>query len=332
MIYSLDTDVKVLSVVFSSLFSDTKLIINSQKINHTYFYPGKLVEFMEVGFAGGQRENYREATYLHAKSLLTTYIAFGVDQNPGFHQVSHSLGLETWEEMSRNKILRTEDDYLELILNTYERREPLLSKLFFTQEEARSAGISGWHTQVRSVIKARRAVENETVPLLTVLQYQIKRAFHLADTWINPDSEADPLESGWELSEGIFSPILQDKTDEKYIIPNEILKGCSCKKKCSDSRRCGCYKSPYRSGCSPITCKNCSCHSVNLQLDHLTIHDVGKRTGDTSTEMEVDSDIDQEEEDEEDEEEDEEEEEEDESDWETNDMDDLDILPVDILD
>ena len=128
------------------------------------------------------------------------------------------------------------------------------------------------------------------------------------------------LQCGWELSEGNFCPVLQDKTDDHYIIPIDILKGCSFKKKCPASRRCGCYKSPHRGGCSAISCKNCSCYSVSLQLDHLHIEDVvmpDTEDDDTQTEMEVDNA--------------EAEEEEEESDWETDDLDD-DILPVDIGD
>ena len=79
---------------------------------------------------------------MQAKSFLTAYVLYGVDQNPGFHQISHSLGLQTWDEMSKRKVLRTEEDFLELILNTYEGREPGLKKMFFTPAEARGVGIS----------------------------------------------------------------------------------------------------------------------------------------------------------------------------------------------
>ena len=221
-----------------------------------------------------------------------------------------------------------------LILNTIESRECLLSKLFFTPEEARSAGITAWHSQVRSVIKARRAVENETVPIMTVLKFQIKRALYLTELWINPASEMDPLENGWELSEGKFCPILQDPTDEYFIIPTEILKGCSCKKKCSESRRCSCYKSPHRGGCSAISCKNCSCNNVSLGLDHLHIFDVvmDDEDGDTQSEEEMDGmEVDGNESDTEEENIDLEEQQSDSDDWGSDTQDD-DILPVNIAD
>ena len=49
-IFSLDTDVKILSVVFSALFPDIKFIIKSQRSNHTYFYPGKFIDYMQQNF------------------------------------------------------------------------------------------------------------------------------------------------------------------------------------------------------------------------------------------------------------------------------------------
>ena len=137
MIYSLDNDVNILSVVLSCLFRHVRLIVKSQRSSHTFFFPERFVVYMEQTLASGDIYlSHDQVIYEHAKSLLTTYILFGVDQNPGFQQISHSLGLEMWEEMSRRKFLRTEDDYLALILNTYESRECLLSKLFFTPEEA----------------------------------------------------------------------------------------------------------------------------------------------------------------------------------------------------
>ena len=89
LIYSLDMDVKFLSIVFSVLFSDTKFIIKSQRAHHTYFYPDRVAEYMEMNFVAGG-ETQAESLYLHAKSLLTTYIMFGVDHNPGFREISHS--------------------------------------------------------------------------------------------------------------------------------------------------------------------------------------------------------------------------------------------------
>ena len=110
---------------------------------------------------------------------------------------------------------------------------------------------------------------------MSVLEYHVKRSLYLAEMWINPERDMDPLQHGWELCEEKISPVLQDKTDELFTLPIEILKGCSCKEKCSECRRCGCYKSPHRGACSPISCKNCSCYNVSTQLDDLHIGDAG---------------------------------------------------------
>ena len=318
LIYSLDTDVKFLSVVFSSLFTNLKIVVKSQKTHHTFFFPGEVVNYIEGNLSA-------DSVYEHTLSLLTTYIMCGVDHNPGFHLISHTLALQTWAQMSKKHLLRNTDDYLELILNTYERREPGLKKMFFTPGEAENLPIEARHGHVRSVIKARRAVESETVPILSVLHPHIQRSIFLANKWINPSLlHTEPLDNGWELDgDGNHQPVLQDTTDKYFILPSEILKGCSCKKKCSESRRCGCKKSEFRGNCSKITCRNCSCFNefpeLGPRISALFIHD----------EDELMEEMEEEDNDEEaDEEEDIVEEE---SDWDS-DCDDDDVIPVDQLD
>ena len=130
----------------------------------------------------------------------------------------------------------------------------------------------------------------------------------------------DPLEYGWELdTEENFSPVLQDKQDDFYLLPTEILKGCSCKKSCNQSRRCGCRKSQFRQKCSPLTCKNCSCYNGSLLFDYLHIREEDFGMNDDDAEEWLEEEVDEVEEEEG-------LETDKESDWET-DCDD-DILPV----
>ena len=89
-----------------SLSTDIKLIIKSQRqrSNHTYFFT-EFLEYMEQSFA---------LLLLLLPDSLNIVLC---GPESGLHQISHSLGLETLEEISR-KVLSTKDDFLELILKT----------------------------------------------------------------------------------------------------------------------------------------------------------------------------------------------------------------------
>ena len=170
--------------------------------------------------------------------------------------------------MSRKMILNSDFAFIELILRTYEARERGIRRLFFSELEASLHTIEERINKTRSVIKAKHAVESETLPLFSVLDLQVKRAEYLAATWIDPFEDLDPGTHGWKLDEdGTYQAKLQDEEDDHYLLPKELLKGCSCKTNCMDSKRCSCRKSTRRSGCSRITCKLCSCFKTGLSVN-----------------------------------------------------------------
>ena len=91
LIISLDTDVKFLSIVFSSLYPNVEIFIKSGKTLQTIFSPGKVVSYISKEFSVNSSQ-LNDIVSHHARNLLKTYILFSVDQNPGFHRqdISHS--------------------------------------------------------------------------------------------------------------------------------------------------------------------------------------------------------------------------------------------------
>ena len=73
----------------------------------------------------------------------------------------------------------------------------------------------------------------------------------------------DPVNSGWTSeAEDSFNIKLQDKTDEFYTLPKDILHGCQCKGDCTTGR-CSCNRVPafsrsYGLNCCRWTCR-CNC-------------------------------------------------------------------------
>ena len=195
-------------------------------------------------------------------------------------------------------ILNTDFAFIELILRTYEARERGIKRLFFSELEASLHTIEERINKTRSVIKAKHAVESETLPLFSVLDLQVKRAEYLTATWIDPFEDLDPGTHGWKLDDdGTYQAKLQDEEDDLYLLPKELLKGCSCKTNCMDSKRCSCRKSTRRSGCSRMTCKLCSCFKTGLSVNEEQEVEDGDEEFDDRAEDDDDDEEDEEEED-----------------------------------
>ena len=63
-----------------------------------------------------------DSPLVHAENLLRVYIMFGCDQCPGFFGICHSSGLLVFDAKSRHKALSSENDFLELIIETYQSK------------------------------------------------------------------------------------------------------------------------------------------------------------------------------------------------------------------
>ena len=121
------------------------------------------------------------------------------------------------------------------------------------------------HKQTREVIKIRRGVESEAVPILSVLDLQVKRSEFITEFWINKDCKLDPADFGWkESSDKItYNVVLQDENDPMFSESKNLLLGCGCKKTCS--KKCACIRDKMRMNkCARSTCKFCPCYKRNL--------------------------------------------------------------------
>jgi len=112
--------------------------------------------------------------------------------------------------------------------------------------------------KTREVIKMKNGCENDTLPLYSVLELQVKRSKYLAEKWTDSKFFMNPTEFGWYLSKDEkYEFQLQKESDPYFFLPKHLLLGCQCKNVCSKS--CGCKKDPYRLTCALATCKFCSC-------------------------------------------------------------------------
>lgn len=222
-----------------------------------------------------------------ARAILTTYIICGCDQNPGFHCIGHGTGLYVCDKLLRTRVLQTHEDFFELILNIYQQKYKGLERYWDNDSQI---PLERRTQETRRVIKVMKGVERETIPIVSVLKLQVRRAIFLTEFWTNMDCNLDPTRNGWRqgVEPGSFEIVLQDESDEYYYLPRHLLMGCQCRKECSG--RCSCHKDSVRKVCSLITCKYCPCfnrHSTTESID--TVDSVSNSSEDTSVSTDYDN-------------------------------------------
>ena len=254
LIFSKDTDVRVLSIYFSAKHQDSQIVVKSGTSSFpSYFYPSLFVNYMKENF---DAENCSMAM---AISILRTYSIMGCDQNPGFFYLSHGNGLQVCDDFLREGKLETREDFLELILKIYQNKNKGLERFWHFDP---SVPLEVKIMETRRKIKMKNGCENETLPLCSVLKLQVKRSEYLAGKWTKNECTLDPLQFGWNVGkDGCYNVQLQDLDDPYFFLPKHMLMGCQCKKECS--KNCGCSKDPHRKGCSEATCKFCACFLRN---------------------------------------------------------------------
>lgn len=261
LIYSLDTDIKFLSIYYSALwFNKLRMIVKSGKnMVPSFFNPLKVCQYM--------RDSYPQPVLESAEGLLKAYILMGCDSNPGFVNVSHASGLWSFDERGQNgDALTSNMDLLSLILDVYEKRNPGLKRMF---PDSRMVTLSERATQLREIIKAFHGAECLTVPLDSVLKLHVMRTEYLFLVMTEPGyiNVFPPEEAGWNKisndGKTRFEVKIQDSDDPLYRVPKNIIKGCSCRGVCTN--RCSCKKDKDRLNCcTVITCKSCQCNTQQL--------------------------------------------------------------------
>ena len=97
------------------------------------------------------------------------------------------------------------------------------------------------------------------IPLPSVISNQFKRSKYITQNWTNRLGDSDPSSHGWfdVNKEAAGDPNwvidIQDTTDPYYSLPLEIIKGCSCQRKCTT---CNCKKMDVRGNkCTALPCR-----------------------------------------------------------------------------
>ena len=256
LVYSKDTDVKVLSVYWQSRLKLDEIVVRSGSVLlPSYFYPSKFLCYLKSVFDSSNEDMQR-----HAKSFLNTFILFGCDLCPGWVNMSHAVGLQTWENITKTlaKPVETQEEFIFLILKCYEKKNSGIKR--WLNIDDLEIPLETRVRQARSIIKTFRGVESESVPLKSVIDLQIKRSLFITQFWIQKECFLDPNDFGWKQRDGnSFDIILQDEEDPLFSVPQSLLLGCACKKKCTN--KCACIKDSNRyNKCSRITCKFCLCY------------------------------------------------------------------------
>ena len=187
-----------------------------------------------------------------------------------------------FDEKSRHRALSTENDFLELIIQTYQSKNAGVKRFML---DGHKNSIEEKHSSTREIVKCFKGIEACVVPILSVLNLQLQRSLFLKKSWLYPDevTNLDPSDHGYRREkDGTFSVNLQDVTDPFYSLPRSLLKGCSCRTSCLN-KKCSCVKDEQGKKCSKVTCR-CKC------FDHRQIDDEDREEEEEHMEVDVEDD------------------------------------------
>ena len=125
--------------------------------------------------------------------------------------------------MSREKALSSDNDFLNLILDTYVAKNAGM-KRFFKRD---TPSMEDKHASIREIVKCFKGQESGTVPIMSVLKLQLERSKFLQISWLHP-AEAeniDPGSYGYIMDkDGGYKINLQDIDDPYFSLPQSLLK------------------------------------------------------------------------------------------------------------
>ena len=97
-----------------------------------------------------------------------------------------------------------------------------------------------------------------------MISKQFKRSQSITLNWTNRLGDRDPSSHGWidgnndAAGDPNWVIDIQDTSDQFYSLPLDIIKGCSCRKKCTS---CNCKKLEVRGKkCTAVSCRFCECY------------------------------------------------------------------------
>ena len=128
---------------------------------------------------------------------------------------------------------------------------------------------------IRSVVNERVSAEDDKVPSTTALWRHWLRSCWVSQMWQNScqhevyKSLPPPQQNGWHLDKGGGYSIdweSEEVTARVKDVVDFLTRGCSCKKNCCESSRCGCKRNKKHCGpgCECVMCKNLPAPPVSI--------------------------------------------------------------------
>ena len=110
LIFSLDTDVKMLSIYYTSTSNVEFIVRSGSNIVPSYFHPNKFISRI--------KNELKEESLIpiFARSMLKVFALLGCDFLPTFYGISHSLAMKVFMDMSKKSPLRIPEDFIKLML------------------------------------------------------------------------------------------------------------------------------------------------------------------------------------------------------------------------
>ena len=259
LIYSQDSDVKMLSLYWTTKLESIDMTIKfGSALASSYFSPRKVSDHFsrELSLSSDEKK------VQHSRAMLQCYIFLGSDATPGFHSISNSYGLKIFNEISKEKVPVSEDDFLHLILRVYQSKNCGLRRLFDEIDDKLT--VNEKILKTRCILKAMKGVEREVLPVPSCISLQIQRSEFLSHYWTEEGNTKDPVDNGWIKSDDGYEIKLNNEDDLLYSLPKTLMTSCGCAKAC---KKCKCLKLKLKSidgrniqaKCSRILCKKCPC-------------------------------------------------------------------------
>ena len=190
-ILSLDTDVKMLALYWSTKFSTEYVIRSGTSLVPAYFYPKIMIDSIKNQWGEvGNIEHY-------IGNLLFIYGLFGCDYNPTFYGISHAFAMRVFEHVNNSRVFNSSNDFLWLILDVYETKNKTLKKMFSNENERETFTVDDCILKTRGAIKSVRGSDQQTIPLPSVLRLQIRRTELIKQFWTGCYESYDPSLYGY---------------------------------------------------------------------------------------------------------------------------------------
>ena len=187
LILSMDTDVKMLALYWSSKLQIDYVIRSGSNLIPSYFSPKIMIDSLNQKFGDNVGK--------FVENLLKIYAIFGCDYLPCFAQISHSYAMKVYEKVYTERPFDCLNDFLWLILRVYMQKNHALKKLFPDTNDDLS--LDEMILKTRGAIKSVRGSDILTIPLPSVLRLHLKRADLVQQFWTGSTENMDPSLYGY---------------------------------------------------------------------------------------------------------------------------------------